>query len=130
MPKKIFIVDDDSDIIDALSMVLTKHGFNVDSSLTASDALEKIKRSRPDLIILDVMFPEDPSKGFDLSRLFHNDATVKNIPVVILSAVNIRFKLGFSKKEIDEEWMPVREFIEKPIQPEKLLTVINKVLSR
>ncbi|MBI2341356.1 MAG: response regulator [Deltaproteobacteria bacterium] len=128
MGKKIFIVDDDSDIIDAISMVLTKHNFSVASSLTASDALEKIKKEKPDLIILDVMFPEDPSKGFDLSRVFHNDPFVKNIPVVILSAVNIRFKLGFSKNEIDEEWMPVREFIEKPVDPDKLLRVINKIL--
>ena len=128
MAKKIFIVDDDSDIVDALSMVLTKHGFEVASSLTASDALKKIKQEKPDLVILDVMFPEDPSKGFELSRLFHNDPAVKGIPVVILSAVNIKFKLGFSKKEIDSDWMPVKEFIEKPIEPEKLLAVINKVI--
>ena len=128
MAKKIFIVDDDSDIVDALSMVLTKHGFQVASSLTASDALKKIKQEKPDLVILDVMFPEDPSKGFELSRLFHNDPAVKGIPVVILSAVNIKFKLGFSKKEIDSDWMPVKEFIEKPIEPEKLLAVINKVI--
>ena len=128
MAKKIFIVDDGSDIVDALSMVLTKHGFQVASSLTASDALKKIKQEKPDLVILDVMFPEDPSKGFELSRLFHNDPAVKGIPVVILSAVNIKFKLGFSKKEIDSDWMPVKEFIEKPIEPEKLLAVINKVI--
>ncbi len=128
MGKKIFIVDDDSDIVDAISMVLNKHGFSVASSLTASDALEKIKKEKPDLIILDVMFPEDTSKGFDLSRIFHHDPYVKNIPVVILSAVNILFKLGFSKNEIDEDWMPVREFIEKPVEPDKLLNVINKIL--
>jgi CheY-like chemotaxis protein len=109
-------------------MVLNKHGFSVASSLTASDALEKIKKEKPDLIILDVMFPEDTSKGFDLSRIFHHDPYVKNIPVVILSAVNILFKLGFSKNEIDEDWMPVREFIEKPVEPDKLLNVINKIL--
>ncbi len=128
MAHKIFIVDDDNDIIDAISMVLTKHGYQVASSLTASDALAKIKKERPDLIILDVMFPEDPSKGFELSRLFHNDPAVKDIPVIIFSAVNIRFKLGFSKKEIDDDWMPVKEFVEKPIEPEKLLAVIKKIL--
>ena len=128
MTKKIFIVDDDSDIVDAVSMVLTKSGYQVASSLTASDALQKIKNDKPDLILLDVMFPEDPSKGFDLSRMFHNDPVVKDIPVVILSAVNIRFKLGFSKKDIDEDWMPIKEFIEKPIEPKKLLEVIKKLV--
>lgn len=128
MAKKIFIVDDDSDIVDAVSMVLTKHGYSIASSLTASDALTKIKKEKPDLIILDVMFPEDPSKGFDLSRVFHDDPVVKNIPVIILSAVNVRFKLGFSKKEIDSDWMPVKEFVDKPVEPEKLLATIKKVL--
>ncbi len=128
MAKKIFIVDDDSDIVDAISMVLTKNGFEVDSSLTASDALPKIKKSRPDLILLDVMFPEDQSKGFELSRMFHNDPSVKNIPVIILSAINIKFKLGFSKKQIDDDWMPVKEFIEKPVEPEQLLQTIKKIV--
>jgi len=128
MAKKIFIVDDDGDIIDAVSMVLTKHGYKVAHSLTASDALTKVKKERPDLILLDVMFPEDSSKGFELSRLFHHDPAVKDIPVVILSAINIRFKLGFSKKEVDEDWMPVKEFLEKPVEPEKLVAVIAKVL--
>lgn len=128
MTKKIFIVDDDNDIIDALSMVLTKHDYQVASSTTASDALEKIKKEKPDLILLDVMFPEDPSKGFELSRVFHNDDAVKNIPVVILSAINVKFKLGFSRKTIDDSWMPVKEFIEKPIEPEKLIEAIKRII--
>lgn len=49
---------------------------------------------------------------------------------MILSAINIRFKLGFSKKEIDDDWMPVKEFIEKPIEPEELLGVVKKVLNK
>lgn len=127
MPKKIFIVDDDADIVDAISMVLTKNGYEVGHSLTSSDALEKLKQFRPDLIILDVMFPEDSSKGFDLGRVFHNDPSLKDTPIVILSAVNVRFKLGFSKKDIDEDWMPVKEFLEKPVEPQKLLEVVKRL---
>ncbi len=127
MPKKIFIVDDDADIVDAISMVLTKSGYEVGHSLTSSDALEKLKQFRPDLIILDVMFPEDSSKGFELSRVFHSDPAVKDTPVVILSAVNVRFKLGFSKKDVDEDWMPVKEFLEKPVEPQKLLEVVKRL---
>jgi len=126
MSKKVFIVDDDGDIVDALSMVLTQSGYEVASTLNASEALQMIKKEKPDMIILDVMFPEDSSKGFELGRSFHNDPQVKNIPVVILSAVNIKFKLGFSKKEINEDWMPVKEFIEKPIEPKKLIETVKK----
>lgn len=126
MKQKIFIVDDDPDIMDSMTTILTANGYEVASSLTPDDALEKIKKARPSLILLDIMFPEDSSKGFELSRTFHTDPATKDIPVVVLSAVNTRFLVGFSDKEIDEEWMPVREFVEKPIDPDKLLELIKK----
>lgn len=128
MTKKILIVDDDGDVIDALTMVLEGNGYQVASTLTASNALEKAREEKPDLILLDVMFPEDPSKGFELSRNFHSDPAVRDIPVVILSAINIKFDLGFSNKSIDDDWLPVKEFIEKPVEPDKLIAVLKRLI--
>jgi two-component system, OmpR family, alkaline phosphatase synthesis response regulator PhoP len=128
MSKKILIVDDDHDVIDAMTMVLEGHGYQVVSTLTASTALEVAKKEKPDLILLDVMFPEDTTKGFELSRIFHNDEAVKGTPVVILSAINIKFKLGFSGKHIDDDWMPVKKFIEKPVEPEKLIATVKELI--
>ncbi len=128
MTKKILIVDDDNDVVDAMTMVLEGHGYQVVSTQTASNALETAKKEKPDLILLDVMFPEDTTKGFELSRIFHNDEAVKGTPVVILSAINIKFKLGFSGKHIDDDWMPVKKFIEKPVEPEKLIATVKELI--
>ena len=78
---------------------------------------------RPDLVILDVMFPEDPSAGFELARsIQHDDENLKGIPILMLTAINVRFPLGFGSRDIDEEWLPVSDFLEKPID----LNVLRK----
>lgn len=128
MPKKIFIIDDDRDMVDSLTMILEAHGYGVEASYTASYAVEKVRASKPDLIILDVMFPENSSEGFDLARKFHSDDAIKNIPIIILSAINVRFNLGFSDKDRDETWLPVAHFIEKPVVPEKLLKIVKEAI--
>ncbi len=128
MPKKIFIIDDDRDMVDSLTMILSRHGYNVEATFNASDALQKVKNSNPDLIILDVMFPENSSEGFDLARKLHNDSDTGKIPILMLSAINIRFNLGFSDKDRDETWLPVTHFIEKPVVPEKLISLVKEVI--
>lgn len=128
MAKKIYIIDDDRDMVDSLTMVFTAHNYEVETSYTASDAFEKIVSSGPDLIVLDVMFPENSSEGFELARKLHQDEQTKNIPVIILSAINARFNLGFSDKDRDETWLPVTRFIEKPIEPGKLIKMVEEVL--
>ncbi len=128
MPKKIFIVDDDRDMVDSLTMVLEGNGYRVESSFTASDALEKVKASKPDAIILDVMFPENSSEGFDLARKFHQDDVTGKVPIIMLSAINVRFNLGFSDKDRDETWLPVAHFIEKPFTPDRLLKTVKEAI--
>lgn len=128
MPKKIFIIDDDRDMVDSLTMVLTGNGYSVEATYTASDAMEKVRASKPDLIILDVMFPENSSEGFDLARKLHQDDVAGNIPIIMLSAINVRFNLGFSEKDRDETWLPVTHFIEKPVVPEKLIKMVKDTI--
>lgn len=128
MAKKIFIVDDDRDMVDSLKMVLEANGYETDASYEASEALEKAKKYKPDLIILDVMFPENPSEGFELARRFHDDESTNKIPVIIFSAINERFNLGFSEKDRDESWLPVKHFVEKPIQPGKFIALVKEII--
>lgn len=128
MAKKIFIVDDDRDMVDSLKMVLEASGYETGASYEASEALEKAKKYKPDLIILDVMFPENPSEGFELARKFHDDESINKVPVIIFSAINERFNLGFSEKDRDESWLPVKHFVEKPIQPGKFIALVKEII--
>jgi len=128
MGKKILIIDDDKDIIESLQLVLVSKGYDVQSTLTTKGAVELVKSITPDLIILDVMFPESSSEGFDLARELSRDEEARKIPVLMLSAVNARFNLGFSNKDRDENWLPVAEFMEKPVQPLKLVQRIEELI--
>ena len=84
----------------------------------------------PDLAILDVMFPEDASAGFELARFMrHEKEQLKNIPILMLTAINTKFPLGFGSKDIDEEWMPVTEFLEKPVDFDVLREKVAKLLN-
>lgn len=130
MAKKIYIVDDDRDMVDVLTTILTAHGYEIAYSYSAKEALENVHDVRPDLIILDVMFPEGSSEGFDVARAWGRDPAVKNIPIIILSAVNEKYHLGFSNKDIDEDWLPVSEFLEKPVEPDKLLEMVERLLKQ
>lgn len=129
---KILIVDDEQDIIDNLSMVLEAHGHEVVARLDTDDLVAAVKRIVPDLIILDVVFPENPKAGFEAARRLHKDADVAGIPVMLLSAVNIKSDLafGFSEADISDDFMPVEAFVEKPIEPQTLLEKVDALLHR
>ncbi len=129
MSKKILIIDDDKDIIESLTLVLESKAYEVSSLTSTKGALEHVKAVAPDLIVLDVMFPESSSEGFDVARAFNRDADVRKIPILMLSAVNARFNLGFSNKDRDENWLPVAEFMENPVEPMKLLKRVEELLS-
>ena len=75
-----------------------------------------LKAKQPDLVILDAMFPENSSAGFELARkIRQSDETIKHVPILMLTAVNSKFPLGFCDKDIDDAYMPVEDFLEKPV---------------
>ena len=127
--KKIFVVDDDQDILDSLELILASKGYEVLTSVSAKKAVDTALSEQPDLVILDVMFPENSSEGFELAREFNSNEHLRKTPIVMLSAVNARFKLGFSNRDRDDDWLPVAEFMEKPIDPTSLLEIVEKLLS-
>ena len=126
----ILIVDDDLDIIDSLKMILEANGHQVSVKTDTDNLAESVERIRPDLIILDIIFPENPNAGFVAARELHKTDKVKDIPVLLLSAVNQLSKMsfGFSEADISEDFMPVRAFIEKPVEPSVLLSKVNELL--
>jgi CheY-like chemotaxis protein len=126
----ILIVDDDMDIIDSLKMILEANGHQVSVKTDTDDLVETVRQSLPDLIILDIIFPENPNAGFAAARNLHKVEKVKDIPVLLLSAVNQLSKMsfGFSESDISEDFMPVKAFIEKPVEPAVLLAKVNELL--
>ncbi|MCZ7581901.1 MAG: response regulator [Deltaproteobacteria bacterium] len=127
---KIFIIDDDQDITDSLTMILEGNGHAVESKADTDNLVSAIMDAGPDVIILDIMFPEDPQAGFKAARVLHKDERVRAIPVLFLSAVNQSIPtFSFSDSDISDDFMPVEAFIEKPVEPKILLAKIDALLA-
>ncbi len=124
---KVYIVDDDRNIVKSLSMVLKTAGYEIEAQYDERDLLQNVRKFQPDVIILDVMFPEDDGAGFEMARSLKNDNATSNIPILMLSAINEKaiYSGKFSNKDRDPSWLPVQEFVEKPIVPKDLLAKVE-----
>ncbi|MDA3938949.1 MAG: response regulator [Spirochaetia bacterium] len=125
---KIKLVDDDIEITENIMAILGAKGFQAEAFNELSGAVEFIKDGIPDLIILDVMFPENPAGGLDLAREIRTHKELEKIPVILFTNINQELPMEFSQEDIDDEWMPVQSFMEKPIKPEVLINKINEQL--
>jgi DNA-binding response OmpR family regulator len=125
----LLIVDDDEDFASTTATVLRAEGYEVHVELDIDNAVKSMDDKPPDLAILDVMFPEDASAGFKLARLMrHEKEKLKNVPILMLTAINTKFPLGFGPKDIDDSWMPVTDFLEKPVDFDVLKEKVAKLL--
>jgi len=122
----ILIIDDDEDFSMAACTVLQGAGHEVAVEHAPEPGLKSLERRKPDLVLLDVMFPEDNSAGFKIAR----SEQLRGIPVIMLTAVNSRFPLGFSSDDIDDTWLPVKDFLEKPIDLETLKSRVASLLAQ
>lgn len=125
----ILIIDDDRDLVESIRIVLESRKYGVRTAYNGKDGYQKIQEKAPDLILLDVMMATD-TEGFSLAYKLRNNPAYKEIPIIMVT--------GFTKKMAEtgpekfqhimgENW-PVTQFLEKPIDPEELLSVIEGVL--
>ena len=126
MSKKIIVIDDDPDIVESMKIVLDKEGYNVITASNGKDGLEKIKAEKPNLILLDVMMTSK-DEGFQVSYALKADPELKDIPVVIISSVGQVTGFDFDKDK-DGAFIPVDEFVEKPVKPKQLIDIVRKNL--
>ena len=125
---KILIVDDDIDHTKSIQVILESEDYSVVTACDKNEGMEKIKLEKPDLIILDVMMTTWHD-GFEMSRELKKDAEFKEIPILMLTAVKERTGLGFKSTAGDPEWLPVDGYLDKPVEPEYLLSEIENLLS-
>ena len=126
--KRILVVDDDLDIVEVLKTVLGASGYAVDTASSGTECLAQVARQRPDLIILDVMMDKD-TEGFHVSYKLKGDASTKDIPIIMLTAIGKKFGYKFSPQE-DQDYLPVEDFIEKPVGPRELLRRVEALLGK
>ena len=128
MNKKILIVDDDKDIFESMKIVLETEGYQVLWATNGEDGLKMARAEKPNLMILDVMMNTD-DEGFQVAYKIRNDADLSDLPIIM--ATSVSRKTGFSfDRERDEDFLPVNEFLEKPIDPRVLIDKVRENLGQ
>lgn len=126
---KILIIDDDPDIVESTKVVLESKGYKVISAPGGKEGLDKTRQENPDLIILDIMM-EKGDTGFDVCRELKKDQTYKHIPILMLTAIKEKTGMDFKKEAGDEVWLPVDDYVEKPLKPDELLSKVEILLKK
>jgi DNA-binding response OmpR family regulator len=124
------IIDDDTELAENLAVLLRREGHRVSIREQTEGAAAELAAEKTELLILDIMFPENPAAGFDLAREIRESAEIKDLPIILLTSINQEYPMDFSDRDIDPEWMPVQEFIEKPVDIPELIATIRRLLSR
>ena len=117
MAKTIMVVDDEKDMRETLSGVLKKAGFSVITAVSGNDCLEKLKKAKPDLILLDIMMP-----GLSSRSLVEKVGKVKVVYVSVVRLAEAEKGELLKKKNIVA-------FIEKPFDVDELVETVKKHLS-
>jgi len=128
---KILIVDDEPEIIEQVTEILQAAGHQVQSRLQTAGLNQAVRSIAPDLIILDIRFPDDPQAGIKAARRLTQDPHLCRIPILMLSAINRNTRLPFSisESDISEDFLPIDAFIDKPVQAGPLLQKIERLLN-
>lgn len=121
---KILVVDDDPDFVRVTSKVLEKAGHKIVSAANGAQALESMRQAAPDLVLLDVMMSYILD-GLDVSREMAEDLRLREIPVIMVTSLTaVKGSVAFPT----DEYVPVDEWLTKPVNPETLLERVNAAL--
>jgi DNA-binding response OmpR family regulator len=120
--KKVVCVEDESEIIDLIRLILGRKGFDLTGATGGLEGLETIRRVKPDLVLLDLMMPD--MDGWEVYQQMKADPELKNIPVIVVTAKaqSIDKILGLHIAKVDD-------YVTKPFGPQELLQSVERVLS-
>lgn len=119
MSKRVLLVEDEPNIIEAIRFILQRDGWTVDTHSDGRDAVEHIRASRPDILILDVMLPG--KSGYDILRELREDLSPEALPVLMLTA------RGQSKDRDIATRAGVSRFMTKPFSNAEVLEAVRSL---
>ena len=147
MAKRVLVVDDDENTVKFLSVALQENGYEPIGAYNGKEGLEKIEAEKPDLVILDVMMPK--KTGFVLFKQLCRSEEYKDLPVIMLTGVtevladldaqsedtherpydSLREALRKTIKQMRDEGLVKPDmFIDKPIDPELVISKVKKLI--
>lgn len=119
--RRVIYIEDDQEMIDLVSMILSRRGYQVTGAQGGKQGLELVNQEAPDLILLDLMMPD--IDGWDVYQQIKSHDATRHIPVIVITAKAqaIDRVLGLHIAKVDD-------YISKPFRPQELLESIETVL--
>ena len=122
----ILVIDDDIDLVEIIRVTLENQGYRVIDAQTGERGLAMAKEQDPDLILLDVMMGK-VDEGFQVAYQLRSDEVTADTPILMLTAVTDQTGFDFDPAK-DKDFLPVDEFLEKPVSPRVLVDMVRKHL--
>ena len=118
---RIYIVDDEPDMVELLATVLTGEGYEVETYTDGRAALARVLEEPPDLLLLDLMMPD--LDGFELLKLLRLDSRGKKVIVLVVSA-----RTGH-RAQLETLQLGANAYIYKPFSPRELASQVRQLLA-
>lgn len=123
--KKILLIDDDPDFVQAVQVIVESGGYEVRVAYDGKEGLEAVAEEKPDLIVLDVMMPV--MNGHEACAKLKSDPETAEIPIILLTAVAERVTTStYSHRDMLES--EAEDYMPKPVEPAELLELIKSWL--
>lgn len=122
---KLLVVDDDPDILDAITTILGTQPYSLDTARDGVECMDKVREDTPDLIILDLLMPR--KDGFAVVRELRQNPKYAKLPILILTSV----REDASRRRYELETglaMDVQDYVEKPISPTELIDRVKSLV--
>lgn len=120
--RTVFLIDDESSWLQAISKILQQEGFHVIASESGEDALTRLRRQKPDLILSDVRMPV--MNGFDFFEKVRSDPRLASVPFVFMSSID-----DYDAKRVARE-LGADDYLEKPYDSSEMKTIVQGLFSR
>jgi two-component system phosphate regulon response regulator PhoB len=122
MAERILVIDDEPDLLELVRINLKQAGYEVETAETGRDALELLRRSAPDLVVLDLMLPD--VTGTEICRRMRTDPELADLPIIMLTA-----KADEVDRVVGLE-LGADDYVTKPFSPRELTLRVRAVLRR
>ncbi|SFQ39722.1 Response regulator receiver domain-containing protein [Roseivivax halotolerans] len=120
MSKRLLLIEDEPNIIEAISFILSRDGWHVASHSSGTTAMERLRAEPPDVVILDVMLPG--RSGYEVLRDIRDDPSLAKIPVLMLTA------RGQTKDRELAERAGANLFMTKPFSNTEVLEAVRALV--
>jgi len=124
--KTVIVIDDDPDVLEATKVTLEGSGYAAVTAMSGPEGLSRIRQGGIDCIILDVMMARE-TEGFHIAQELKADGKTSKIPIIMMTSVSKKTGFEFSPAT-DKDFMPVEVFLEKPVDPKKLVQTVASVI--